>query len=327
MSEEVDEFAGIKAAPPRRNPVLALAVLALGGFLVWHLRADIAYSFASKTPQDLGDARAAANLADNSYVTLHGQPDRRNSLFIEPKGEKTRQTFFRMLGTGGRILVRAADTNGRAGLEDRWSGRLRRFSALPWGESVRKYYAEEVVAARYLPLEAVRGALSSHPASLNDRIGEPVKLEPATPVHVDALYPDDLVVTLSGEKFPAADDAKHELERLGCKVLAPRKNEGGDFDFVVDAHDKAGTIAKLEKANIDFAVHQERREIAWADLKELDAHTTSVSVDGPIRIADDAWVLTEDEAPGSLWWAPVLAALIIAFCAFNVWYLVRARRS
>jgi hypothetical protein len=60
MSEEVDEFAGIQAAPPRRNPVLALAVLALGGFLVWHLRADIAYSFASKTPRDLGDARAAS---------------------------------------------------------------------------------------------------------------------------------------------------------------------------------------------------------------------------------------------------------------------------
>src|SRR5205823_6281876 len=160
----------------------------------------------------------------------------------EPKGEKSRQTFFRLLGTGGRILVRAADSNGRVRLEDRWTGRLRRFSALPWGESVRRYFAEEVVAARYLPLEAVRAALASHPPSLNDRVGEPVPLEPATPVHVDALYPDELLVTLSGEKFPAADDAKHELEKLGLKVLAPRTNPGGDFDFIVDAHDKAAAI-------------------------------------------------------------------------------------
>jgi len=157
-TEEVDEFAGINPAPPRRNPVVALAVLAVGALLLWHLRADISYAFASKTPDDLGDARNIGPnaLADNRYVTLHGQPDRRNALFIEPKGEKTRQTFFRLLGTDTRILVRAADTSDRPKLQDRWSGRLRRFGALPWGASLRRYYAEEVQAARFIAIDELK---------------------------------------------------------------------------------------------------------------------------------------------------------------------------
>src|SRR4051794_23122366 len=93
-ANEADEFAGINPAPPRRNPVVALAVLALGGVLLWHLRADISYAFASKSPEELGEARNIGPnaLGDNRYVTVKGQPDLRNALFIEPKGEKTRQT-------------------------------------------------------------------------------------------------------------------------------------------------------------------------------------------------------------------------------------------
>jgi hypothetical protein len=327
MSEEVDEFAGIEAAPPRRNPVLALAVLALGGLVLWHLRADISYAFVSRTPEELGDARKPGALADNHFVTVAGQPDRRNALFIEPKGEKSRQSFFRLLGSDTRLLVRAADSSGRDKLEDRWTGRLRRFSALPWGDSLRRYYAEEVIAARYLALDEVRPALASHAASLRDRTGEPLTLSYTTMVHVDSLFPDELLVTLSGEKFPVAEDAQHELEKLGLKVLGPRKSEGGDFDFVVEAKDKATVISKLEKAEIAFAAHQERKTVPWGELKTLDENVTSVSIDAPIRIADDAWVVTEDESPAAFWWAPALAALLLAFCAYNVWYLVRARRG
>jgi hypothetical protein len=321
-----DEFAGIQAAPQRRNPVVALSVLAVGGFLLWHLRADISYAFQPRVPEDLGDARNVKTLVDNRYVTMSGQPDRRNSLFIEPKGEKTRQSFFRLLGTDTRILVRAADTAGRDKLADKWSGRLRRFSALPWGASLRRYYSEEVSAARFLPLDGVRAALAQHPASLRDRAGEPITLSPTTPVHVDSLFPDELVVSLSNEKFPVADDAKHELEKLGIKVISPRKNEG-DFEFVVDAKDKAATMEKLEKADIELFAHQERETVAWGSLSAVGEHVTSISVDAPIRIADDAWVLSEDEAPGTLMWAPIVAALLLAFCAYNVWYLVRARRA
>src|SRR4029078_747463 len=82
------EFAGINPAPPRRNPVVALAVLALGGVLLSHQRADISYAFPAKSADELGEARniGPTALGDNRYVTIKGQPDRRNALFIEPKG-------------------------------------------------------------------------------------------------------------------------------------------------------------------------------------------------------------------------------------------------
>jgi hypothetical protein len=328
-SQEVDEFAGIEAPPARRHPLLALAVLALGGVLLWHLRADVSYAFTSGTPDDLGDARSLgpAALSDNRYVTLRGQPDRRNSLFIEPKGEKTRQTFFRLLGTDTRVLVRAADSAGRSRLENRWSGRLRRLSALSWAPSLQRYYSEEVSAARYLPLAALRDG--THAGTLRDRSGESLQLTPATPVHVDSLYPNELLVTLSAEKFPNAADAQHELEKLGIQVLSPRKNPAGDFDFVVaaPAAGRAAVIDKLDKAEIGFAAHQERQTVPFSELRSPAPEVTAVSVDAPIHVPDDAWVLTEDEAPGGVWWAPVVAALLLAFMAFNVWYLVRTRRA
>src|SRR5262245_57771973 len=84
-----DDFAGIPDQAPRRSPVLAAVVIALAGAVLWHLRADLVYAFRSRTPVALGDARKLTGaLADNTYVELSGQPDRRNSLFIEPRGEK-----------------------------------------------------------------------------------------------------------------------------------------------------------------------------------------------------------------------------------------------
>src|SRR6185503_12622327 len=48
------------------------------------------------------------------------------ALSIEPRGQRDRETFFRLLGSDSRIFVRAADTSQRAGLGQSWTGRLRR---------------------------------------------------------------------------------------------------------------------------------------------------------------------------------------------------------
>ena len=122
--------------------------------------AELVYAFRGRTPENLGDARSlfarGVPLADNSYVELSGQPDRRNALFIEPRGEKSRQTFFRLLGTDSRVLVRAADTSNRADLQDHWTGRLRRFDALNYAPQMRAYFQNEVRAARYLSPAALK---------------------------------------------------------------------------------------------------------------------------------------------------------------------------
>jgi hypothetical protein len=343
------EFASLKAAPRPRSPLTALAVVVLAVGLSWHLSGDLRYAFRPRTPTALGDARRpAAALEDDSYVTLSGVPDRRNALSIEPKGEQERQSFFRLLGTGTRLLVRALPAGRRLDFEERWTGRLRRFDTLPYASSIRDYYAHEVEAARYLPLDAFRAALSGGPTALNDRTGEPLKLTPETEMVVDAIVPNRIKVTLPTEKFPSELDARHELERLGLTFTQIGGFDVHDESFIyaveAPAAQRDAVVGKLEGAGLAFAADARRHRVKLSRLKlvgdqiEIEgappaarrlsyAWLTAVSVDNPIVIPPDAWVLTEGEAPERFWWAPALAALLGAFVAFNVWYLVRARRA
>jgi hypothetical protein len=346
-----DEFAGIEPAPRRRSPIAALVVVALAALLTWHLRADLRYALSSRAAAELGDARSLAErtvtLDDNRYVTLHGQPDRRNALFIEPRGEKTRQAFFRLLGTGTRVLVRAADTAGRADLKDEWTGRLRRFDTLPWAPSLRGYYADKVQAMRYLAPETLKAAVAKGAGgALRDRAGEPIELTAATPISVDVSFPEHLVVTMPAEKFPTDADARHELERMGLSVVpqptATKKEDGQElFELLIKAPlaERNKILAKLEEKAIPFAAYEDRWSARLAELKDGGdtlsvgeravpwAQVRSAGVEAPIAIADDAFVLTEGEAPGGYWWAPALVLVLLGFAAFNVWYLLRARRA
>jgi hypothetical protein len=338
-----DEFASLAPAPRPRSPLVALAVIALAGVLGWHLRDDLVYALRPRAAVDLGDARKlAAPFVDNTYVTVRGQPDRRNALAIEPKGGRDRQLFFRLLGTGTRLLVRALPPERRVDLDEQWSGRLRRVDALSYAPSLREYYANEVRAARYLALDGFRAALQSgHFDELRDRTGEPLTLAPSSTLGIDVLFADRLQVTLPKEKFPSEADARHELERLG---LTPSPLDGTDevFRYFVDAPaaKRNEVVAKLESSGIGFAVDASHLENRLEELSLVGdtlrrgtkdvvpwAAVQAVSVDAPIRIADDAWVVAEGESPESFLWAPALLVMLAAFAVFNVWYLARARRA
>jgi hypothetical protein len=336
-----DDFAGVPDPAPRRSPVLAAVVIALAGAVLWHLKADLQFAFRSRTPVALGDARSLTArgiaLADNTYVELTGQPDRRNSLFIEPRGEKSRQSFFRLLGTDSRLLVRAADTANRPDIQDKWKGRLRRFDTLGYAPSMRKYFSDEVKAARYLSPETLKQVIAKA-KEVHDRTGEAIKLEPSTMINLDVSFADELAALASHEKYASQADAKHEVERLGLTATGGT-DTGDEFRIYVQAKDRNAVIAKLESGDFGFALHDERVILPVSELS-LDGDTLkagsrsfpfasvkAASVDAPIVIPADAFVVGEGEAPGEFWWAPVVALLLVAFAAFNVWYLFRRRDS
>lgn len=329
---EEDEFAGLPPAAPRRSPVLGIAVLLLGGLILWHLRADVVYSFSSRTPRELGDARAIASpLSDNVYASVSGQPDRRNALQIEPRGDRVRQGFFRLLGTQSRLFVRAADTTLRDGLADRWTGRLRRMSSVPYAPALRDYFAKSVLARRYV-------ALDSFPV-LKDRTGEAMTVPDNAIFDVDVRFPDELVVTLGRDKFVSLADAAREVERLGVKVRGGGETTDG-FRVKVEAPaaERNAVMAKLEAKELPVSLSEDRLSAPLSDIKRDGAQlkvgsrtatwadVKSVSVAEPIVIPEDAFVLLEGDAPGGFLWAPLIAALMLAFMAFNVWYLSRRRR-
>jgi hypothetical protein len=361
-AEEVDEFAAIPDAPRRRSPVVAGVVIALGVLVLWHLRADLRYFFQSRTPEDLGDARSVTArqvpLTDNSFVILQGQPDRRNALFIEPRGEKVRQTFYRLYGSGTRLLVRAADTAKQEKIQDRWAGRLRRFDTLPYAQSLRDYFAHEVKASRYLSPETLKAAAQKGgDQQVKDRGGESLSLRRSSEVAIDTANPDYVEVLLSKEKFASEADARHEVERLGLTVRAGYGNNDS-FGVVIEAPpaQRNAALAKLDEKGLPFQASQVRFVthfdqlsaatdallLTTAEVERADgvrvpvvaapinvpwAQVKSASVVEPIDVAADAYVLVEDEAPQNFWWAPAIAALLLAFLAFNVWYLLRHRDS
>jgi hypothetical protein len=340
-----DELASLAPSPRGKNPLVAAVVIALAVVIGWHLRDDVRYAFSSRTPTDLGDARSittrCAALDDNRFVTISGQAERRYALFIEPRGVRARQTFFRLLGVHNGLFVRAAETGDRPDIAERWTGRLRRFDAMSYAPSLRHYYATETEVTRNLALDALETQLGGGAVDLRDRMGAPITVGPDQNVVVTVAYPGELKVYLGKDRFPSLADARHELDRMG---LLPSSGEEtkDEFVFVVPMPEarKNEIVGKLADKELAFQPHEERFNVKRGELK-LDGDTLqigarakapwsqvqAIGVPAPVEIGGDAYILCEGEAPQQFWWAPLLLALLAGFAAFNVWYLVRTIRS
>jgi hypothetical protein len=361
-----DEFAKVGAPKPRRHPIGAVVVIGLGALVLWHTRADLKYALSSRTPVELGDARTleSRNVGlselDNRLARVEGLPDRRNGLAIEPRGEKSRHLFVRLLGTKNRLFVRVVDTSTRSELADRWTGRLRRIDALPWAAQLRDYYATKVTARRFMTADTLAGVVArpaGTDAEVVDRAGQPLRVAANAALTLDLQRPDQLRVLLARDQFAAEEDAKKELERLGLVATADYGPKEA-FAFVVDAPAamRNDVIAKLEQrgfafqsaelsiaaARADVSVDSGALVVAKGEVVGGDgtksplraapfrapiARLVAASVEEPIIIPADAYVLVEGEAPGGLVWVPIVAAFVLAFIAFNLFYLVRGRRA
>lgn len=341
---DADEFGALPSATRPKSPLLALAVMALAAVVCWHLRHDVAYAFVGKTAVDLGDARTlaarGATLDDNRYVTISGQAERRYALYLEPRGTDPRQAFFRLFGTGTRLFVRANDNLGRASVDERWTGRLRRFDDLPFAPALRDYYAKQAEVTRYLALDSVKAVLSGGGNSLVDRGGTALTLAPDAPLVVDVAHPGELQVWLSKDKYPTLTDARHELERMKFSPSAGT-DEKDEFSFILPMPEakKNEIVGKLSDEGITLQPYRQRLSTTRAGLK-LDgdslvvagasipwANVEAIGTPAPIDIGYDAFVLTEGDGPGAYWWAPLVCALLLAFALFNLWYLLRALRA
>ncbi len=361
MSEanDIDEFAGIAPAPQRRSPVLALVIVGLSVGTLVQLRGELHYALSPRAPAALEVLRGAGEPAIERYVRVRGVPDRSNSLFVEARGDKTRESFFRLLGPGPIVFVRARDTAGRGDLASTWTGRLRRFADAPFAASLRDYFGRAAQVTRALDLEALRaklGASVAGPIDLRDRRGGTVTVTPTTELEI-VEAPPEYALLLSRDKFPNAADAQREIDRVLAPLGGPAARHVDDapdaFVFTVpsepDAARRNALFAVLERAGVDLEprlrVHRaplermrygktEAGEPIWALTLPGPhgaevvpwAHVTEARLREPLRIDDDALVLVEGESPAGLLWAPVVAALLLALAAFNVWYLLRPRR-
>src|SRR5204862_5034552 len=89
---------------------------------------------------------------------------------------------------------------------------------------VRAYYGREVKATRFLDRDALRRALAAPPIrEVTDGAGERLTVEPATRISIVVGFPDELLISLSRDKFPVEEDARHEAARLGVPLGPARE--------------------------------------------------------------------------------------------------------
>jgi hypothetical protein len=341
----------VRLPPPRppRSPIVVLAVLLLGAILLVHLRTDIRYALSPRTPVELPEQVPPGTvLPDNRLVSIRGIPDYRYALLLEPREDQYRRSFFRLLGTGDRLLVRADQTASRHELSERFVGRLRRFDALSFAAEIRGYYATQEVT-RFVDLGSLRACLPKllDCTTLRDVTGEPLRLEASRPLLWVVDFPDELKITLSRDRFLVEEDARHELERMGQPIRgAGRETEAG-YVYVVEVspEKRDAYLTKLEPLGASFAVHRERLSVPLVgitfarDLVGLQpsgattatsypwSRIVSVQAEAPVRIPADSWVLLEGETPGTFQWAPLVAGGLGLFMIFNLWLLVRWLRA
>lgn len=361
----VDEFAGIEPAPPRRSPILALVIIGLSLGTTYHLREDLRYALSPRTPVPLGELRGAGQAYEGRYVSVRGIPDRRNALYVETRGDKTRESFFRLLDADPPLFVRARDTSLSANLAPEWKGRLRRYADVSYATSLREYLARGVQISRGIELASLRGALAT-PASdglphLRDRRGRELRLAgAAAPIEIETR-PADYLLELPRDKYPKLADAERELARVtapfglrlssmpqGLAGLAEPQDDPEVFKFWTPLLEselprRNQLFAALEAAGVEFSLAHPRLTRKLEDLGYTQAgealtvkgsaltqpfaDVVAATVSGPLELDDDVLVLAEGETPAGYLWAPLVAALLLALAAFNAWYLLRPRRA
>jgi hypothetical protein len=329
---EGDEFARIPRSRTR-HPVLALAAAALAAFLIFHVRHDLRYALSSGEALDLGDARVtfAPNLTmsglDNRYVRVRGAPDRAAGLEVDTKGSWTFSQFFRVLGTGNRLLVHRLPSPlpPESVEDDVIEGRLVRFGELPFEDAVRAYFSKHVAATHFFALEDLRAALAKPrggPLALRDRAGDPVKLAADDLLALDVRRADEVRIGLPRERFLDAASARAELERRGATIVAEKGLARVDAPGAIAAGPLSlgGGPPPVERWTFVARFSGPGRDAALSALGDLDRRveirdareTLQVRVSA-LSFADDALVVAADGAPERrLPWSSIAAARTLA---------------
>ncbi len=233
-------------------------IIGLSLFTVFHLRHDIRYALSSGNVAPLEELQGVGMSYLDRYVRVHGVPERRNSLYIEPRGGRERESFFRLLDASPPIFVRARDTADRADLSASWTGRLRHFGDVAYASSLRDYFGKAAEVDHYLDLSQVHAGIVDPSASIADRIGRKVVLG-EKPLVIEGT-PSEYALEMPREKYPKQADAQHELERIVAKLgvaIRPLDASPDSFRFATpmlekDPAKRAQLFAALGEAEIDI---------------------------------------------------------------------------
>lgn len=270
----------------RRHPLISVVVILMSLYAMYLVRADLSYFFQPRTPVDLGaveDAVQGGRLQPNRFVTIRGAPDRKHALLLQrPVGGW--DSFVRLLQAQDRLYVqrhRRSRTVERevVGVH---TGRLVRFSSLPYRDAVRAYLGKVIRPEHEIAPADVFRAKKEGRLELRDRKGRPVRVGENSEFWLNVSYPDEWVVQLAKAVHPTADDARRQLAELKLPyVLAPDDSKmfwrfvvlarGNDLEQLLRGFSDPGKNAGVIRRQVTYTAR-------WSELR-VDGDTLVVESD------------------------------------------------
>lgn len=254
-----DSLTAPAAPPPRRSPIIDLAVIGLGGYLLYWMFGDVRYFMQGSEPRDLGDAAALVqkglgpDLAEQ-YVVLRGTPDVQHAARMKIK---ERTIGFLRLVEGGGSLFAAIPREGETApnqFEGRFEGRMRRLGDSPNFAAIQQHFdAERIVEERDATSAALLAALGSRRGDgleIKDVAGQTFALGPKETVTLVVEQPD-AQAQLGRSSFAGEAEAEAAVAALGVPYFAPPEQKNNLFYTYyvrVPAAEREAVQAKLAAA-------------------------------------------------------------------------------
>lgn len=222
---------GAAPAPRRRrSPLIDLAVILFGGYLLVTMFGDVRYMLQGGTPRDLGDAATLVEKGlpgdlGEQYVTLRGTPDVQRTARhkighkTDDKADDKTVQYLRIIEGGGSLFAArpVAEGSDPSQFEGTFTGRMRRLNhvrMLPW--IVEYFNGERIAENQDLTTEQLLAGLDSG----RFHEGEQISLTIDQP---------DARVQLGRSSFADQAAATAAVAALGFPFIVPADQSSANF--------------------------------------------------------------------------------------------------
>ena len=347
--DEVDPELVVLPRPRARiGWLLALSVVVFCAYFMFRLRADLVFSRADDEPTLLRSTAGAAAADPESHVAVEAVPDRAFLLRVFASDAKDGHRLAPVLGTGDRlwIMFEGHHWDAAAAYDEVYRGRVKRLGDLPFYDDLADHLASMQRLPRGVKLDALRAALGSRAAELEDIGGDRIQLAADTPIVIGERVAGRAAVTVFRTDVQRDESAwRAALEGIGLLApgaeLASTRNDAWTFEVAapegVDAVEARLVAARLFAARAE--PYDRSHRTTWGKLSAGAAglsvagtevpwgSITAAAVETPRRAPADARVIVTTEAPGDYWYLVPVYAVFAAIALLFAWALVRALRS
>ncbi|MEK6608979.1 MAG: hypothetical protein AABZ30_15065 [Myxococcota bacterium] len=226
----------------RRSPLVGVAVILLGAWLIGQTREEVAYYFSPAQPIDLGDAPkavASGRLRHNTHVRVRGTPDRKHAIVIEGNFGSFKGVFP-LVRTRASLFVAQPRKNRQPPdkLTESFAGRLVRFDSQSFFPQIFGYYSEKMTLTYEFDPREIAKSAGHAPARLRDRSGGEIELPADRGLFISVAFPDEYRVQFDKLRHPRQEDAERTLAELGFP-WAPIEESRPFWAYLVRAEGEA----------------------------------------------------------------------------------------